>query len=92
MESIWTLRVYDAPMMWDSMGIICTFDKRYDLSMALTRIHVGLTSQQVKILEKLTQKLGLDKTNTIRYCVMRVAEQESIDRGRTGHFRVEPEQ
>ena len=51
--------------------------------MALKRMHVGLTVAQVKVLEKLAMKLGLDKTSTIRYCVARIAEQEGIDVKRT---------
>ena len=46
--------------------------------MVLKRLHVGLTASQVKQLEKLAAKLGLDKTSTIRYCVARIAEMEGV--------------
>lgn len=46
--------------------------------MAIKRIHIGLTPAQLKILEKLNARLGLDTTNTIRYCVWRIAEQEGV--------------
>jgi predicted transcriptional regulator len=52
--------------------------------MALKRVHIGFTAPQFKMLEKLAAKLGLDKTNTIRYCVARVAEQEAISKDRAG--------
>lgn len=46
------------------------------LSMAVKKVNIGLHPAQFKLLEKLAAKLGLDKTNTIRYCINRVAEQE----------------
>jgi hypothetical protein len=51
--------------------------------MAMKRVHLGFTPAQVKVPEKLSARLGLDITNTIRYCVARVAEQEfgARDRG-----------
>ena len=52
--------------------------------MALKRIQVGFAPAQLRVLEKLSAKLGLDITNTIRYCVSRIAEQESIGRDRPG--------
>lgn len=52
--------------------------------MALKRVHIGFSSAQFKLLEKLAVKLGLDKTNTIRYCVARVAELEAIPRDKPG--------
>ncbi len=52
--------------------------------MALKRIQVGFAPAQLKVLEKLSTKLGLDITNTIRYCVSRIAEQENIGRERPG--------
>ena len=83
--------MYDAPTMWDDMHITYTFNERYSFSMALSRVHIGLTSQQVKILDKLARKLGLDRTNTVRYCLMRVAEQEAVGPGGASRVRVEPE-
>lgn len=58
--------------------------------MALRQFHVGLSTAQAKVLEKLSAKLGLDKSNAIRYCISRIAEQENItgDRSReTGWAR-----
>lgn len=52
----------------------------YRRTMALKRLQVGLSSAQLKLLEKLAVKLGLDKTNTLRYCLNRVAEQEGLTR------------
>lgn len=46
--------------------------------MALRRVHIGFAPAQFKLLEKLARKLGLDKTNTVRYCVARIAEQEVL--------------
>jgi hypothetical protein len=46
--------------------------------MAVKRIHIGLTPAQLRILDRLNRKLGLDTTNTIRYCVSRIAEQEGL--------------
>lgn len=56
--------------------------------MALKRIQVGLSPAQLRILEKLSTKLGLDKTNTIRYCVARVAELEGFGHERPGRTGV----
>jgi hypothetical protein len=46
--------------------------------MALRQFHVGLSATQTRMLEKLAAKLGLDKSNTIRYCISRIAEQENL--------------
>lgn len=46
--------------------------------MALTRVHIGLTAAQLKALDKFAQKLGLDRTNAIRYCISRTLEAEEI--------------
>ena len=46
--------------------------------MALKRLQLGLSTAQVRLLEKLSAKLGLDKTNTLRYCLNRVAELEGL--------------
>jgi antitoxin component of RelBE/YafQ-DinJ toxin-antitoxin module len=46
--------------------------------MGLKPFHVGLSAAQAKVLEKLAAKLGLDKSNAIRYCISRIAEQEHI--------------
>lgn len=61
---------------------MCTFMGRYAFHMALKRVHIGFTATQFKLLERLAAKLGLDKTNTIRYCVSRVAEQEAVSKDR----------
>ncbi len=46
--------------------------------MVLKYVNLGLTAAQLRRLEKLAQKLGLDRTNTIRYCIARTAELEHI--------------
>jgi antitoxin component of RelBE/YafQ-DinJ toxin-antitoxin module len=46
--------------------------------MALKKFHVGLSAAQMKMLEKLAAKLGLDKTSAVRYCITRIAEQEGL--------------
>jgi len=61
------------------MGIRSTLRGLYPLgNMALKRMHIGFSPAQMKVLEKLALKPGLDKTNVIRYCVARVAEQEGV--------------
>jgi protein-disulfide isomerase-like protein with CxxC motif len=52
--------------------------------MALRKHYVGLSAAQEKVLRRLAAKLGLDMSNTIRYCISRIAEQERIagDRAR----------
>lgn len=50
--------------------------------MALKRLHISLSANQFRLLEKLALKLGLDKSSTISYCVARVAEQEAITTAR----------
>lgn len=42
------------------------------------RIHVGLTAAQVRLLDKLAAKLGLNRTNTLRYCIAKIADLEKI--------------
>jgi antitoxin component of RelBE/YafQ-DinJ toxin-antitoxin module len=37
-----------------------------------------LSAAQMKMLEKLAAKLGLDKTSAVRYCITRIAEQEGL--------------
>jgi hypothetical protein len=44
--------------------------------MVLKRIHLGLTAAQLRKLDKLAAKLGLDRTNAIRYCIARVSDLE----------------
>jgi hypothetical protein len=56
--------------------------------MALKRIQVGFAPAQLRVLERLSAKLGLDITNTIRYCVARIAEQEQVEREKPGKSRV----
>jgi hypothetical protein len=50
----------------------------YALNMTYKRTNMGWAPAQYKILEKLSVKLGLDITNTVRYCVARIAEQEGL--------------
>lgn len=44
--------------------------------MALIRIHIGLSEAQLKAVDRLALKLGLDRTNAIRYCIARTVETE----------------
>lgn len=46
--------------------------------MVLKHINLGLTAGQLRRLDKLAQKLGLDRTNTIRYCIAKASELEGI--------------
>jgi len=46
--------------------------------MVLKHLNLGLTAAQLRRLDKLAQKLGLDRTNTIRYCISKAAELEGI--------------
>lgn len=46
--------------------------------MAMKRIPLNLNDSQVKAIDKLGLKLGLDRTNTIRYCIARTLEAEGI--------------
>lgn len=60
------------------MGIKHTFDPGYAVCMALTRKHIALNKTTLDILEKLSARWGLDFSNTIRHCVMLIAQQEQI--------------
>ena len=51
---------------------------RYRVPMVLKHVNLGLTAAQLRKLDKLAQKLSLDRSNTIRYCIARVAELEQI--------------
>ena len=57
--------------------------------MPMTRVHIGLSSAQLKALDKLATRLGLDRTNAIRYCIARTLEAEGITR--EGAYRPERE-
>lgn len=46
--------------------------------MALTRKHIAFNKTTEDIVEKLSARWGLDFSNTVRHCVMLIAEQESI--------------
>jgi hypothetical protein len=60
-------------------------DKRYSIqSMALKRVPLNLTPAQLRRLDKLAEKLGLDRTNTLRYCLSRVADMEGIAQEKRG--------
>lgn len=60
------------------MGVKRTFANGYADCMALTRKHVAFNKTTMEILDKLSAKWGLDFSNTLRHCVMLVAQQESI--------------
>lgn len=44
--------------------------------MALTRVHIGLSPAQLKVVDKFAERRGLDRTNAIRYCIFRTIEAE----------------
>jgi len=46
--------------------------------MALTRLQLGLSAAHLRQLDRLSVKLGLDRTNTLRYCISRVSELEGL--------------
>lgn len=46
--------------------------------MTLARIHLSLTPAQLRRLDKLAEKLGLDRSNALRYCIARTSEAEGI--------------
>jgi hypothetical protein len=54
------------------------FEGRYDPNMGLTRVHVGFTPKQLKVLDKLAEKLLLDRNSVIRLALARLAESEKI--------------
>ena len=73
--------------MYKSRGlhVQTAHEKAHTLTyMAMKRVHLALSPAQLKLLERLAAKLGLDKTNTMRYCINRVAEMEEIGRERAG--------
>ncbi|HEV2463530.1 MAG TPA: ribbon-helix-helix protein, CopG family [Acidobacteriaceae bacterium] len=42
------------------------------------RVNIRFTAAQLRRLDKLAEKLGLDRSSTIRYCITRIAETEKI--------------
>ena len=46
--------------------------------MAMKRIPLNLNEAQLRGIDKLAEKLGLDRTNAIRYCIARTLEAENI--------------
>ena len=46
--------------------------------MILKNINLGLTADQIRKLDKLARKLDMNRTDAIRYCIMRTAELEGI--------------
>ena len=48
--------------------------------MTMQRLHLGIAAAQLKNLDKLAKKLGLDRTNAIRYAMARTLEAEGIVR------------
>lgn len=61
-----------------AMGVKRTFPNGYAVCMALTRKHVAFNKNTLDILDKLSVRWGLDFSNTLRHCVMLIAQQESI--------------
>ena len=55
--------------------------------MPMKRVNLQLSPAMRKNLEKLEEKLGLDTTNAIRYCIARTLEAEGITR--EGAYRPE---
>jgi len=46
--------------------------------MILKNINLGLTAEQMRKLDKLARKLDMNRSDAIRYCIMRTAELEGI--------------
>jgi antitoxin component of RelBE/YafQ-DinJ toxin-antitoxin module len=46
--------------------------------MALERIHLSLEPAHLRRLDRLAAKLGLDRSNALRYCIARAADAEGI--------------
>jgi len=46
--------------------------------MTSKQVRFGLPLSHFKLLKLLANKLWLDKTNTMRYCITRIAEQEGV--------------
>lgn len=46
--------------------------------MSEKRINIRFTPAQLHKLDRLAEKLGLDRSNTIRFCLARVMEIEGI--------------
>lgn len=54
---------------------------RYDSSMSTIRaMSLRLSGTQRRQLEKLSEKLQIDKTNVVRLAITRLAEQEGVSR------------
>ena len=51
--------------------------------MTMKKYYVGLSPSQERVLANLAAKLGLDKSNTLRYCLARIAEQEQVSAERS---------
>lgn len=47
--------------------------------MALKRIHLTLAPASLRRLDKLAAKLGLDRSNALRYCIARTADAEGVE-------------
>lgn len=46
--------------------------------MRTTRIHTALSDKQLRLLDRLSEKLMLDRTNVIRLAIARLAVEEKI--------------
>jgi hypothetical protein len=44
----------------------------------LKPVQIRLSSTQIRLLEKLSQKIGLDRTNIIRLAITKLAEAEGV--------------
>jgi hypothetical protein len=46
--------------------------------MAFKRINLALSTAQMKSLDQLADKLGLDRTNAIRFCIAHTCEMQRL--------------
>lgn len=47
-------------------------------AMTSARVHVALTPKQLKVLDKLCEKLLIDRSNVVRIALARLAETEGV--------------
>jgi hypothetical protein len=50
----------------------------YDTYMILKRIHIAVTPAQLRLIDKLSQKLQLDRSSVLRLSLARLAELENV--------------
>ena len=64
--------------MWATGVSFVAKRRRYDTAMVQTRIHVGFTGQQLRVLDRLATKLLLDRNSVLRLALARLAEAEKV--------------